>query len=217
MSAPIFDISIDIGSSDRRMHGLAMGVVMNNVDFSGQGRVMVMLPWLPGVTPWARVAAVGAGMMAGVWWQPQLGEEVVLGFIHGEISSPVILGSAWSALERPPALLPTDSVQKRIFATPYGHRIELDDVTQTVTISTKLGQTVELSPLGVTLDAGAGLGASIAIGASGEIIIKSALSLSLEAPEISIKGANVKIEADAAASLEAGGLTTVKGAMVEIN
>lgn len=213
----LLEFNVEFGLDGRRMHGLALGTVINNIDSTGQGRVQLDLPWLPGFMPWARVASLGAGMLSGVWWQPQIGEEVIVGFLHGEPNSPIILGSAWNAIDRPPAMLPTDAIQKRILRSPLGLEITFDDFLQSVTVSTPLGQKVEMTPLGVTIDAGLGLGASVEIAATGEVKISAGASISLSAPSVKINGFNVEINGATSAALESSGRTTVKGALVEIN
>lgn len=213
----LFDFNIEIGGADRRMHGVASAVVLNNIDITGQGRVQVRLPWLPGVDPWARVAAMGGGSLAGVWWQPQIDEEVIVGFLHGEVSSPVILGSVWSALDQPPVDLPTDAVTKRVMKTPYGATVTLDDLLQSVTIETPLGQKIDMSPTGITIDAGKGVGASITMDAAGRIQIESGLEITLKSKSITLDAAKVSISGTASASLSSNGSTKISGSMVEIN
>src|SRR5581483_2508002 len=41
-------------SPEDEIRGVALAVVLDNVDLEGEGRVQLRLPWLPGFEPWAR-------------------------------------------------------------------------------------------------------------------------------------------------------------------
>src|ERR1043166_5031871 len=132
-------ISFDFGQDpktpeDQRIYGVAPAMVINNIDSIGEGRVQVILPWLPGYMPWARVATLMGGMMRGTFFQPQIGDEVLVAFNQGDVREPYILGGLWSTIDRPPSLLPTDAVNKRTIRTPLGQELEFDDLLQSVTL-----------------------------------------------------------------------------------
>jgi uncharacterized protein involved in type VI secretion and phage assembly len=88
------------------MEGLWIGIVTDNQDEKGTYRVKVKLPALDNsmkddhdhyVTDWCRIATLmGGDHQGGFFYKPQLGDEVVVAFFHGQISHPVILGALWS-------------------------------------------------------------------------------------------------------------------------
>jgi uncharacterized protein involved in type VI secretion and phage assembly len=92
--------------------GLVLGIVTNNNDPENMGRVRVMIPALGKDTTnkdaegwWARIASVSAGKARGLMMLPVVGEEVLLGFEHGDITRPYILGSLFNGKDQPGDLL----------------------------------------------------------------------------------------------------------------
>lgn len=58
----------------------------------------VKYPWLSDrdESHWARLSAPGAGANRGLVWVPDVGDEVLLAFEHGDINRPYVLGGLWS-------------------------------------------------------------------------------------------------------------------------
>lgn len=211
---------IETAKDEPRIYGITLGRVVNNFDTTGQSRVQVSLSWLPGVEPWARIASPSAGKDRGMYFIPQIDDEVVIAFNHGDVTDAYILGSLWNALDRPPAPLPSDATTKRLIVTPAGHRIEIDDLLQSVTITTTTKQKVTLAPDAVTLEAGTPVApglASLKLDSAGNVTLKGAVSITLQAPSITLDGTRVAVKGTASASLESAGDTAVKGALVRIN
>ena len=52
----------DKADSAEKVNGVAVATVFNNIDSTGEARVQLMLPWLPGFLPWARLASPMAPM-----------------------------------------------------------------------------------------------------------------------------------------------------------
>ena len=202
--------------AERRIYGVAVAQVINNVDVTGLGRVQVQLPWLPGVEPWARVAVLSAGMDRGTWFIPQVGDEVLVAFNHGDVREPYVIGSLWNALDRPPALAPTDSVTKRIIRTPLGHEVEFDDLTQSITVTSTTQQKVTIDPLKIEISTTAGT-ATVTLDTLGSVTIEAALSITLKAPSITIDGALVDVKGSATLGLKGGAACNIQGAVVTIN
>ena len=70
---------------DRRVYGVAPAQVISNEDTHGEGRVQIMLPWIPGHKPWARVAMPMTGAGHGMYFMPQAGDEVLVAFGQGDV------------------------------------------------------------------------------------------------------------------------------------
>jgi uncharacterized protein involved in type VI secretion and phage assembly len=82
--------------------GLARAVVVDLQDPSAAGRIKVKFPWLPrDVEEWAHVSLPLGGNRTGLWALPEIGDEVIVGFEHGDVRSPIVLGSLWNG-QRPP-------------------------------------------------------------------------------------------------------------------
>jgi phage baseplate assembly protein gpV len=158
-----------------------------------------------------------AGLAHGTYFMPQIGQQVLVAFNNGDPGEPYVIGALWNAIERPPILLQTDAVNKRIIRTPLGHTVEFDDVTQTLEITSTTLQKITMSPASIELKAGLGA-ASIQITTAGAVSIISSTSIALSAPKITISGAaSVDVTAGASAVLNGGASCTVQGAVVRIN
>ena len=85
------------GSSAFGRIGLTIGIVTNNKDPDGLGRVRVKFPALSDQEEswWARVVTPGGGSNAGLMFMPQIDDEVLVGFEHGDLRRPFVLGGLW--------------------------------------------------------------------------------------------------------------------------
>jgi uncharacterized protein involved in type VI secretion and phage assembly len=198
---------------DDKIYGVAIATVVDNVDLIGDARVQLSLPWAPGFEPWARIATMMAGMGRGSFFIPQVGEEVVVGFNHGDIREPFVLGALWNTLDRPPALLPTDAIEKRIIRTPLGQQIVFDDAEQSITISNLLEFQLSLGPEESKL---ASAGTSVSLDIVGNVTITGATSITLEATSISIDGENVSISGSAGVTIDGGADCTILAGEINI-
>jgi phage baseplate assembly protein gpV len=201
---------------DRRIYGVAVAQVINNVDALGEARVQVLLPWLPGFAPWARLAVLSAGLGRGTYFVPQVGDEVLVAFNHGDVREPYVIGSLWNTTDRPPALLPTDPITKRVIRTPLGHQIEFDEALQTVTITTSTFQTIKLDPTQIELSTTGGA-ATVTLNVLGSVSIQSALSIELKAPTITLEGGTLELKGAGAVNLNGGAACNIQAALVKIN
>jgi uncharacterized protein involved in type VI secretion and phage assembly len=203
---------------DGRVEGVATGIVTNNKDDEGLGRIKVRYPWREDRQDsyWARPARPGAGNDRGVFWLPEVGDEVLLAFDKGKIEHPYYLGSLWNGKDKPPAGNSDGENNTRLIRTRSGHEFRLFD---------KAGQeTVELKSKGghhLLLDDSSG-SATIEIkdsSGSNKIVIKTAEnSISIESGlSLKIRSQTIDIEAGASMSLKATGTLTIQGGLVRIN
>jgi phage protein D len=161
--------------------GIAIGLVTNTKDPKGLGRVKVKFPWLADTeeSTWARVARP-----QGLFCLPEINDEVLVAFEHGNIHYPYVLGTLWNGRDKPPTqnggMVGSDGkVNQRIICSRSGHEIILDDSSGKEKIivrdKTRGNQ--------IVIDS-----------ARNAMSIKAKGKLSLEADgEISIKGRNVVI------------------------
>lgn len=126
----------------KRNFGLCAGIVTNNKDPEGFGRVRVKFPWLKDglESNWARIATLLAGGGRGTYCLPEVNDEVLVGFEQGDINRPFVLGCLWNGSDKPPAsnddMISSDGkVQKFILRTRSGHTIEIDDTDSSPGIS----------------------------------------------------------------------------------
>ncbi len=112
-----------------RIHGVVIGIVTNNQDPEGLGRVKVRFPWLSSdhESGWARVAAPMAGNDRGFYTLPEVDDEVLVAFEHGRVDYPYVLGALWNGKDKPPASNDDGKNNSRVFKSRSGHIVRLDD------------------------------------------------------------------------------------------
>jgi phage baseplate assembly protein gpV len=199
--------------SERKIHGATIAVVINNIDLTGEARVQLMLPWMPGVTPWARLSSMMAGMGRGSFFVPMIGDEVLVAFNHGDVREPYVLGTLWNTMDRPPTLSPTDAMTKRKIRTPLGHELDFDEALQTVKLSSNTFSTVTLDPVKAEISTPSG---SVSISKDGDVTITATKTLILRAPTIEMKTGKLDI-LSGEAEIKAASTCVIKGATVAIN
>lgn len=128
--------------------GMVIGIVTNNKDPQEMGRVKVKFPWLSDndESAWARVVAPMAGAGRGMLYLPEVDDEVLVGFEHGDIHRPFVIGALWNGVDKTPvpageAVGSDGKVNKRIIKSRSGHTIVLDDTngSEEITITDKTG------------------------------------------------------------------------------
>ena len=93
------------------LNGVYSALVVDNRDPDGLGRVLVRVSSPTGVIAddlWARVATMMAGRNRGTWFVPEVGDEVLVAFEHGDLKEAYVIGALWNAKSRPPAESPAD-------------------------------------------------------------------------------------------------------------
>jgi uncharacterized protein involved in type VI secretion and phage assembly len=192
--------------------GVAVAVVRQNKDESGLARVKVNYPWhsQPRESYWARVASPMTGGNRGMYFLPEVGDEVLVAFERGDLRFPYIVGSLWNGVDKSPQANKDGRNDLRVIHTRKGHKLTFDDGTRgKVQLELDDGKRVTLDDDGIVIDDGKGNKVVIK-SASGEISLEAATKLSLKAPQITI-------EATASGTVKAGGTLEVSGALVKIN
>lgn len=107
---------------------LLVGIVSNNQDPKKWGRVRVKFPTLTEEheSNWARVVAIGAGPERGFDCLPEINDEVLVAFEHGDIHRPYVIGGVWNGKDAPPETVDNSvvggKVRLRTFKTRIGHK-----------------------------------------------------------------------------------------------
>lgn len=134
---------------------MLIGIVTDNQDPEGWGRVKVKFPTLTEEhsSNWARVVNLGAGNHRGFDCLPEIDDEVLIAFEHGDIHRPFVLGGVWNGKDAPPNKM-DDNVQDgkvrlRTIRTRTGHQIQFveedhRDRKKGVYIETNGGHQIEL-------------------------------------------------------------------------
>ena len=191
----------------QRENGIIIGEVIDLEDPDGLGRVRVRFPYL-GDQPsnWAKIASPMAGKNRGLFFRPEVGDEVLVAFEMGEPRRPYVLGGLWSSVDTPP---PDDGNAKennwRFFKSRSGHIWKFDDTkgSERIEVIDKDGRhTIVIDSSGDKIQI---------ICDSGNVEIKAT------AGKVQIDATNVEITASASMKLESSGEMTIKGSVVNIN
>jgi uncharacterized protein involved in type VI secretion and phage assembly len=176
--------------------GVYPATVSDNQDPSGQGRVRVRLPWSPDPAGgqyevWARLATLMAGGNRGTWFIPEIGDEVLIGFLGGNPSWPYVLGALWNGQDNPPESIDANN-DIRSITSRSGIKITMDDTNGavTLTLQTPGGQTMTMADAGSSIEMSDSNGNSIQMNASG-ITITAASQLTINAPTAQITAGQV--------------------------
>jgi uncharacterized protein involved in type VI secretion and phage assembly len=188
-----------------RVHGVVVGVVTDNKDPDSLGRVKVKLPWLDGdaESTWARVASPMAGKERGLFYLPEVDDEVLLAFEHGSMDYPYVLGALWNGKDAPPETNSDGKNNKRLIKSRAGMTILLDDTdgSEKVEIADKDGNEK------IVIDMS---GKKVSLTSSGDIELTAAQG------KVAISAQTVEIKATGQGSLKADGTLDVGGSTVNV-
>lgn len=167
---------------------LLVGIVTDNEDPEGWGRVKVKFPTLTDdhASNWARVVAIGAANARGFDCLPEINDEVLVAFEHGDIHRPYVLGGVWNGKDAPPASVQQSvqggKVRLRTFQTRTGHQLQfVDDDSGSIHIKTAGGQEITLTDRNGSIQLSAT--GAIDLNATGKVTIAGA-AIALQAPLI---------------------------------
>ena len=201
------------------MYGVYIGVVSDNEDPDGMGRVKVEFPWrnADDESSWARIATLMAGKEMGTYFLPEVGDEVLLAFEGGDIHHPYVVGSLWNGKEAPPAKNDDGKNNIRQIKTRSGHMVTFDDDSKgSVTVETAGGQTVTMDDdaKGVTIEDGSGN--TVDMGSKG-ITLDSGKDVTLKGKNITLKGQTKVDIGGPQIAMKADSKAQIKGAMLDIS
>jgi len=199
MSASLAKLIVESSSPGQgAITGVVTGVVTNNKDEEGLGRVKVKFPWLSNTIDsfWARIATPMAGGGRGVYFVPEVDDEVLIAFERGDLSRPIVIGSLWNGKDLPPANNKDGRNDVRMIRSRSGHVIRLNDADGKGTVE--------------VIDA-SGKNSIVIDTARNTVTVRSEADLVFSAPKgrVRITGKKVEIESSAETKIKAGADLTV--------
>lgn len=215
--------------------GVVTGIVTNTDDPNGWGRVKVKFSWMSDEdeSQWARVLGIGAGLESGLCIIPDINDEVLVSFYHGDFNQPLVLGGLWNGEDKlPTQVMEAPEGEKplvRAWNSRTGHRIvTYDNADNKMEIVTKAGRTLLLDDangqvtihgkdkkVSIVLDDNDNAVTiksddKIEIESNGTVAVKAQRDLSLEA------GANFELKASGEVKID-GAMVTVTGNVIKLN
>ena len=209
------------------VNGLQIGVVSQlQDDPDGEDRILVQLPIVndqeQGI--WCRIASLDAGENRGFFFRPEIGDEVIVGFINEDPNDAIVLGMLNSSAKPAPLTASDDNHEKGLVTrsemkvlfnddkksvrieTPAGKVISLDEDAGTIILEDENSNTITIDSNGIAIESGA------------DVDIKATGDVNIEGTNVNIKAsAQFKAEGSAGAEMSSSGTATVKGSLVQIN
>lgn len=225
------------------VRGLVIGEVTNIVDPDKEFRVQVKIPIFDesdsGV--WARIAGVSASKDSGFIWYPEVGDQVIVGFLQNDPRFPIVMGSLYSKThdvfkDHQPKTgnnqkaIVTRSHMKIVFqedkkdiliTTPGKQFIELRDSDKTIEIKDSHGNFIKLSKAGIEIKSIK----DVKVDARAKIDMKAISDFSAQGMKLDLtaKGmgsfkASGKLDLKASGNMMVqGAITNIKGGMINLN
>ncbi len=213
---------------------LLVGIVTDNNDPKGWGRVKVKFPTLTEDhnSNWARVVSIGAGKNRGFDCLPEINDEVLVAFEHGDIHRPYIIGGVWNGKDDTPTSVKESvkdgKVRLRTIKTRTGHKIQfIEEEGAGIHIETNGGHKIyfnEEGNTGIHIDTKGGhkvhlddRSSNILISSTGNMTIEAKGSMNIKATSINID-ATASLNAKAAiVGIRASGIASLQGSLVKLN
>lgn len=194
------------------MNGLQIGIVKKiDSDPNEEFRVQVTLPLIQSSDDgiWARLSTFYASNGFGAFFYPEVGDEVILGFLDDNPSAPIILGSMYSKKNVSPFTPDEDNTHKKILTkseleidfneedkvitiqTPGKNIIVISDEDKGVTITDQNENQIKMDDSGITIES------------------KKAMTIKA-ADDLEISAKNITMKADQAVTIQGGTDVTVK-------
>ncbi|MEO8845205.1 MAG: phage baseplate assembly protein V [Kofleriaceae bacterium] len=197
--------------------------MVQNKDPDGLSRIKVRLPWLDSgdtdQTHWAQLQSPMEGNKFGWYALPDIEDQVVVMFVAGDSSQPVVLGGTWSTADPSPEPNEDGKNNFRGYRSRAGHRMILDDSDKTkVVIADKTAKNM----IGIGNFAKAGAGPNVCAvykppmsGDTGVSIssMEGTLEITCKQGKLSIeaKDGTIKINAKTTIEVKAGQTIEING------
>jgi phage baseplate assembly protein gpV len=114
-----------------KIRGVQLAIVVDNKDGEGNPgyRVKLRFPWLSeqDSTFLARVAIPMGGPGRGTYMLPEIDDQVLVVFEHGDIDRPIVIGALWSKQQEPVEVNQSGKNNTKLIKSRSGHRIIFDD------------------------------------------------------------------------------------------
>ncbi len=203
-------------------------LIADNNDPEGLGRVKVAFSWLSqGESPWMRIAVPYSGANKGMYFIPEIDEEVMVGFEGNNAEKPFVLGTLFHGNAAPDDFV-TETNDIKAIRSRSGHTVELNDTdgeetikiydnegsiitfnTSEKSLSIVSSETIDISAKNINISADE----NIVIGAKGDIDVAAEGNLNPQAKgDVAIQSTgDTTVSSSGAITMEATTDATLKG------
>jgi Rhs element Vgr protein len=217
------------------VNGLQIAVVMQlEGDPTGEDRILVKIPTIDSKATgsWARVATLDAGEKRGSFFRPDIGDEVVVGFLNDDPRDPIVLGMFNSSAKPAPLKASDQNHQKGFFTrselkivfdddkkaieieTPGGNKITISDAMKGIAIEDQHGNSLTLNQSGIEIESSK----DITLSAKGKLTLKATQDTNIEGLNIQANAkAQFTAKGSAGVEVSSSGNAVLKGSIVQIN
>jgi Rhs element Vgr protein len=217
------------------VNGLQIGVVVQlQEDPNGEDRILVKVPTIDFQSEgiWSRIATLDAGNNRGSFFRPEIGDEVVVGFLNDDPRDAIVLGMLNSSAKPAPLKGSDENHHKGFFTrsqmkvsfddekkiitleTPGGNKIIISDEDKGIALKDQNGNTLTMNDRGITMKSPK----DITIEATGKLTLKATQDTSIEGLNVNVKAnAQFKAEGNAGAEVSTSAIAVLKGSLVQIN
>lgn len=223
-----YDIHTPTGSGILpAIKGLHVGIVSQlEEDPNGEDRILVKIPIINNEEQgiWCRVASPDAGENRGIFFRPEIEDEVIVGFVNEDPNNAIVLGMLHSSGKPAPIVASDDNHQKGI-VTRSEMKVLFDDEKKSIGIETPAGKKITLdedqgviiiedeNSNVITIDS-----AGIKMESAGNIELIASGDVTIEGTNVSIKAnAQFKAEGNGGVEMSSSATAVVKGSLVQIN
>lgn len=132
---PLYDLAnlfaaqiITVEQEGSKCYEPMIGIVTDNKDPQKLGRVKVKFPVLSekDTSWWSPIVMLGAGKNRGWFFIPEVDDEVLCLFEHGDLDRPVVVGALWNGKDKPSDKNPGGN-PRRVIKSRAGSKITFDD------------------------------------------------------------------------------------------
>jgi uncharacterized protein involved in type VI secretion and phage assembly len=215
------------------INGVVVAIVTDNNDPNNTARVKLKFPWLDDnyESDWARLAQLGAGPNSGALWIPEVNDEVLVAFEHGDIRRPYVVGQLYNGVDTPnlgSGLFDNGKVKRRGFISRKGHQfIFFDDASKAGMAFISSDGKLKISLNETNSEIHIKSQGKIHVESQQDMILESQANLNLKAGQgVKVEaGTNLDLKGGSGAKLDGGpqlevkssGQLKVTGAMVDVN
>jgi hypothetical protein len=210
--------------------GVVIGLV-KEVD-ANLARAKVSFPWMEAQPSyWAPIASVLSGKKRGTRFMPEIDDEALVAFGHGDFAHPFIIGFLWNGVD----VAPDDVKTNRLIVTPGGHELRFedkdgdrrivvktadahhltfDDKARSVTLESKEGHRLEILDQDGKVTLATKSGGKVTLeNLPGKVVVEASqnkITLGPEGITIDVTAGTLNIKSTAVTNIEATGAMSIK-------